>query len=1024
MLSVQSQPASLLKLNTVQKINTPAAVAPASVKKNNTVKTSQTSIQANTNLQASNDVVTQPKTIAETLAYFIKTPKASPISVRDTTANINKYLNNLVSLGSKITTIEDSSATDSVSTALNITDAQFSTVQSTLAKITNLYQLSVAGIPVSRINTINSDSHVMQFTVADSSMNIANSFDLLNAKTKLTSIVQTGVKAPLVVSQSQYAVATTTLAKITGGIYTLDLKDVTTAQMNSVLSDRKVVSISIKDSATTIHGQLDSLQKLGTKVKSINITADNKTPFVMSLAQLGSYSSLLSKVNNNDYTLSIEDSAKNISAKFDYLIGLGEKLTSVKQLDTSANLTLNATQATTASNLFAKFAPTDYNISISDSCANIGNKIQSLDLIKTHIANIKQTGIKSALNVSADIATITSETLSKIDAGQYTLAVNEASIDDLTTLSDNSKVASISLSLTGTEMAALTESISRKVKSINIAESSITQALSSLNDPRVKSISILADAANINPTTLSELSLKDKNSVIKTVKSIGSSRNLELSADQYKVITKDLMKKLSGFAITLNLTGTKLNGGNGPTVDTYNMYKTISNADGTYSIQQYNGKGLYINYLSQVSGVNFLKYSDKSVFLDSGSSQINALLYGGTNRWMQNGNNAGGSTTQIADDVYALSDSSSKHEIKYKFISSASTLQSPNDKVGFQEMTAIQKTRVQAALAYISSLINIQFVESNEVGPADINFGTNNQGNVSSGYATGSNSKMGTVNLFLNNSGSSTAANADLTQGGYGWETLIHEIGHTLGLKHPGNYNAGGGGAVGPYLTANVDNRRNTVMSYNNPGDSFNWKQAGSTYSGTAINPLTYMPLDITALQFLYGVAGDQVPLAAYQTTSFTPSWMGVQTLEGQSLNLNLSGLSSANIVDLRPNAFSSVNILPATLNAGIGGTNKQTFFNFNNVGLSSRASVTTVTGGSGNDVVFAGFSSAVIDAGSGNDKLYLNGKESDWTPSGTMFSRTLNNIAVNITTSGFETIAYYDANTVSRTHSRVDLVA
>jgi hypothetical protein len=28
--------------------------------------------------------------------------------------------------------------------------------------------------------------------------------------------------------------------------------------------------------------------------------------------------------------------------------------------------------------------------------------------------------------------------------------------------------------------------------------------------------------------------------------------------------------------------------------------------------------------------------------------------------------------------------------------------------------------------------------------------------------------------------------------GSYNWSTIIHETGHALGLKHPGNYNAGG----------------------------------------------------------------------------------------------------------------------------------------------------------------------------------------------------------------------------------------
>ena len=37
-------------------------------------------------------------------------------------------------------------------------------------------------------------------------------------------------------------------------------------------------------------------------------------------------------------------------------------------------------------------------------------------------------------------------------------------------------------------------------------------------------------------------------------------------------------------------------------------------------------------------------------------------------------------------------------------------------------------------------------------------------------------------------------------EGSYSWQTLLHETAHALGLKHPGNYNAGGGGTPGPQV--------------------------------------------------------------------------------------------------------------------------------------------------------------------------------------------------------------------------------
>jgi serralysin len=78
----------------------------------------------------------------------------------------------------------------------------------------------------------------------------------------------------------------------------------------------------------------------------------------------------------------------------------------------------------------------------------------------------------------------------------------------------------------------------------------------------------------------------------------------------------------------------------------------------------------------------------------------------------------------------------------------------------------------------------------------------------------------------------------------YAYETHIHEIGHTLGLKH--GHETSGFGAV----PADRDDLEFSVMTYRS--------YIGGPTTGGYTNeqygyPQTYMMLDIAALQYMYG---------------------------------------------------------------------------------------------------------------------------------------------------------------------------
>lgn len=78
-------------------------------------------------------------------------------------------------------------------------------------------------------------------------------------------------------------------------------------------------------------------------------------------------------------------------------------------------------------------------------------------------------------------------------------------------------------------------------------------------------------------------------------------------------------------------------------------------------------------------------------------------------------------------------------------------------------------------------------------------------------------------------------------EGSYNYLTLIHEIGHALGLKHPFEWTRSNPAV----LRASLDSESYTVMSYS--------AQSGDIGTDFTFRPTTPMVLDIRAIQYLYG---------------------------------------------------------------------------------------------------------------------------------------------------------------------------
>lgn len=202
---------------------------------------------------------------------------------------------------------------------------------------------------------------------------------------------------------------------------------------------------------------------------------------------------------------------------------------------------------------------------------------------------------------------------------------------------------------------------------------------------------------------------------------------------------------------------------------------------------------------------------------------------------------------------------------------------------------------------------------------------------------------------------------------------LIHETFHALGLKHPGNYKAGGGGTDGPYLPFGQDNTSNTVMTYNFTGNS----------------AATAMPYDIKALQYIYGAKTYNAQNTTYSFNSVygytangqsvgrstTPMKLtvwdsgGTDTLDFSILSSSTSGYR----FDLREGGVnttqSAFNGSSYTAEGDTSGTTYRT--STNGTAIAHNTVIENAKGSSSNDTIIGNSLVNTLYGNSGNDILY-----------------------------------------------------
>ncbi len=187
---------------------------------------------------------------------------------------------------------------------------------------------------------------------------------------------------------------------------------------------------------------------------------------------------------------------------------------------------------------------------------------------------------------------------------------------------------------------------------------------------------------------------------------------------------------------------------------------------------------------------------------------------------------------------------------------------------------------------YLSALTGINFVETDDGAAAQLHLSyldiaDSNTSGLASWYASSSTiPSTGQVvaysvdaYIYLDNN-QFAARNRNLVPGSQGFETLLHELGHVLGLKHPFDANPENS-AVLPFYE---DSSNYTLMSY---------IDVGGPYS-------VYSPYDVAALMWLYGGdgLGGALGVGSISGARYVTGSANDDTLTGTGANDTLRGMN------------------------------------------------------------------------------------------------------------------------------------
>lgn len=350
-------------------------------------------------------------------------------------------------------------------------------------------------------------------------------------------------------------------------------------------------------------------------------------------------------------------------------------------------------------------------------------------------------------------------------------------------------------------------------------------------------------------------------------------------------------------------------------------------------------------------------------------------------------------TQQIADSLNYNQKWHFKN-LTYSFKSSKLPYESYTDYQGTQAVTPAMKAATHQLFDYIGSILDLTFTYTQDIGDIVLSSKTMQDATtLGYTYMPGSTTKNAAGDVYI----SALFKDTDFQKGGMGWSTILHELGHALGLDHPFG--------EGAYQGIDI---HDTVMSYN-PYQGYDF--TGHYYATNSFT--TYQSADILALQAYYGNDTTQTD-DFYDLNSLLYS----QKINGSlgTIQDNLytiddqSGINTISLANLEGLSAQYLNLNQGTQSIIIN--NEVHHY----LSLSSNTIIQNAIGSQANDTITLNNQNNTIDGRSGYDIISITNQGV------TRIDQLPNKLIISNPISGFDVLTNTEALYINDLHVNTDI--